>query len=74
MANIGAVFNATLHKYLFVVDLVDQHQRKMPKTYIHVFMFTTQFIWPIIGVLMALKIDWRPAKLIEESRLVRFNM
>jgi hypothetical protein len=73
MSNIGAVFNATLYKYQFVVDLADQHQRKVPKIYIHVFMVTTQFILPAGGILLALKVDWRPAKILEESKVVRFN-
>lgn len=69
----ASVTNATIHKYLFVVDLVGENPHKFSRAHINTFMFFIQFWWPLIGILIALRIDFFPAKTVEESKEVSLS-
>jgi hypothetical protein len=72
LAGMATVCNATIHKYLFVAELVSQKDHALPQWVVNFLMFFLQILWPIIGIILCLGIDVQPASVIEESRIVSF--
>jgi hypothetical protein len=64
----ASVFNATLHKYLYVANLTDQTNFNFLRIHIH--MFIVQFIFPLLTVIPGIGIDFHAVKAVEENRAV----
>jgi hypothetical protein len=69
----ATICNATIHKYLFVADLVGQNDFKIRKIYIHLLMFFVQIPWPLIGIIITLNANFQPASVIEKGKAVSFE-
>jgi hypothetical protein len=70
LASMATVCNATIHKYLFVAELVSQKDHALPQWLVNFLMFFLQILWPIIGLILCLGIDVQPAMIIEENKEV----
>jgi hypothetical protein len=64
--------NATIYKYLFVVNLVGEKVQKFTKWQVIMFMVFLQFVWPIVAALSVITIDLHPERAVVESRIVSF--
>jgi hypothetical protein len=72
LTNIGALFNATLHKYLFVTGLVSHDGYRPSKTNVKWIIFITQILWPLAAAVFAWNADLHPLKTVEETKRVSF--
>lgn len=70
ISSMATVCNATIHRYVFVSNLVDQNSKNISKSHIYILMFIIQIVWPLIAVLACLKIDLRPQQALDEFKIV----
>jgi hypothetical protein len=70
---IGALFNAAIHKYLFVTELCGHGIYKLPRVYINCLMFITQFVWPLSAGICTWNFDIYPPETLAKSKEVNFK-
>ena len=68
----ATICNATIHRYVFVSDLVDRNAKRDSKIHIYILMFIIQVVWPLAAVLVCLRIDLRPKQALDEFSFVSF--
>jgi hypothetical protein len=66
----ATVCNATIHRFLFVSDLIAPGYNKISKTFVNSLMVFLQIVWPLIAAIMAAQVDMKPHHVIEESKKV----
>jgi hypothetical protein len=72
MENAASVCNAMIHKYLFVLDMLDQNRFKYLQFQVKLAMVLLQIIWPVFAALFLLRIDMQPDKEVKVAKLVSY--